>query len=146
MYICHIYWNSSKRQQKKKLIIIIAEMEKVSSRWLQCQKTSKGSHLCHQLTVMNLMSWRASWENCVISMYNTAAERKKEKKKSRHAQLPEGLVMIRWSRMMAPNAFTPHNGLWSCFMLAHVRTCVQGCAGRRLVCVIQRWQHQQICR
>lgn len=26
---------------------------------------------------------------------------------SKHAQLPEGLVMIRWSSMMAPNIFTP---------------------------------------
>lgn len=29
----------------------------------------------------------------------------------KHAQLPEGLVMIRWSSMMAPNIFTPQSPL-----------------------------------
>lgn len=33
----------------------------------------------------------------------------RKRKKSEHAQLPEGLVMIRWSSMMAPNIFTPRS-------------------------------------
>lgn len=47
--------------------------------------------------------WRAFWEDCVISMYGDGWKKKKKRMRS---LLPKGLVMIRWSGMMAPNIFT----------------------------------------
>lgn len=54
--------------------------------------------------------------------------------KSRHALLPKGLVMIKWSGMMAPNIFTPQSPLdMLCVWCVYVCVCAHVCVSNATV-------------